>query len=172
MDNERFDSIAKLLALKVPRRAATVALTALAPLALARPEGAAKKKRKKKRCRLMQQPCGGSNGCCDGLHCGANGCAGGDVCHHDEGGACSDDCDCGGDLACSERYGYTCQYCSYPETECVWTDECCLETSICGDNGCGSGHAVCCQWEIGSLCYDDCDCCAESAASATCASRS
>jgi hypothetical protein len=43
----------------------------------------------------------------------------------------------------------------------VWTDECCLQDSICGDNGCGSGHAVCCQWTIGSFCYDDCDCCAE-----------
>ena len=109
----------------------------------------------------MQQPCGGGNGCCGGLHCAANGCAGGDVCHHDEGGSCSEDCDCGGDLACSERYGDTCQYCSYPETPCLWTDECCLNDSICGDNGCGSGHAVCCQWEVGSFCYDDCDCCAE-----------
>jgi hypothetical protein len=124
-------------------------------------EAAAKKKRKKKgaRCMSVRQACAGGR-CCGSLTCGDNGCAGNAVCYQNEGGACSGDCDCASDLLCSERKGDTCQNCSYPETPCTFTAECCLKDSICGYNGCVA-EATCCQWEIGSICYDDCDCCEE-----------
>lgn len=119
------------------------------------------KKRRKKgaRCMTLRQSCAGER-CCGGFGCGDNGCDGGAVCYQRAGGGCGRDCDCGGDLNCSERKGNTCQECGYPETPCTTTSDCCLSDSICGDNGC-AGQTTCCQWEIGSLCFDDCDCCAE-----------
>jgi hypothetical protein len=163
MDNNQFDGMVKVLALGVSRRGAAAGVAGLAALALGAPGEVAerhKRKKKKKRCMRAQQACQGKR-CCGGLHCGDNGCAGASVCHHDEGGSCSEDCDCAEDLNCSERHDDTCQYCGYPETLCTFTSDCCLKDSICGYNGCEDYDTVCCQWEIGSFCYDDCDCCAE-----------
>jgi hypothetical protein len=162
MDDERFDGMARVLALRISRRGATALFALLPPLALATREDSAAKKRKKKRrarCKTLRQSCAGG-ACCGSLGCGDNGCAGGAVCYQRQGGGCSGDCDCGGDLRCSERQGDTCQDCSYPETPCTYTAECCLKDSICGYNGCVL-EPTCCQWEIGSFCYDDCDCCEE-----------
>jgi hypothetical protein len=137
---------------------------AMARLGLAEDAAAKRKTKKRKkqatRCMTVRESCAGS-ACCGGLGCGDNGCDGGNVCYLHEGGDCWEDCDCRGDLNCSERRGYTCQHCAYPETLCWTTSDCCLDTSICGYNGCDDYNTVCCQWEIGSFCYDDCDCCGE-----------
>jgi hypothetical protein len=122
-----------------------------------------KRKRKKKgaRCMTLRQSCTNAR-CCGSLGCGDNGCDGGNVCFQHQGGSCTEDCDCGGDLKCSERFGDTCRDRGYPETPCEFTSECCLKDSICGDNGCDATfNTYCCQWEPGSLCSGDCDCCAE-----------
>jgi hypothetical protein len=168
VDHEPFDELARSTADTTSRRALIRLLAGggLGSMAsrLGFPAGAAakhKKRKKKKgaRCRTVRQSCAGG-ACCGYLGCGDNGCDGGNVCFQHEGGGCGRDCDCRSDLNCSERAGGACQDCGYPETPCITTPDCCLQDSICGYNGCAPG-TVCCQWEIGSLCYDDCDCCAE-----------
>ena len=167
MDHGDFDQIARSTADGASRRTLVRLLTGAAVGAAASRLGgaddaaASHKKRKKKgaRCKTLRQSCGGGR-CCGGLGCGNNGCASGAVCFQHEGGGCGRDCDCGGDLNCSERKNGTCQDCGYPESACNTTSDCCLSDSICGYNGC-VGQTTCCQWTIGSLCYDDCDCCEE-----------
>lgn len=167
MDHGRFDEIARSTMDGATRRTLVRLLgggvLGAAAAWLGRDDEAAArhKKRRKKgaRCKTLRQSCAGGR-CCGSMGCGDNGCAGGPVCFQYEGGGCGRDCDCGGDLNCSERHNDTCQDCGYPETPCDTTSDCCLSDSICGYNGC-VGQTTCCQWEIGSLCYDDCDCCAE-----------
>lgn len=162
MDRERFDGFARVLAHTTTRRGAAGGLAGLAALALAGPGSVVAKHKKKKgqRCMRLRQSCR-SGSCCGGLTCDNNGCDGGPACYQREGASCDRACDCAGEMGCSHRFGDTCQYCSYPQTECLWTDECCTNESICGLNGCNHTSAVCCQWEIGSFCYEDCDCCEE-----------
>ncbi len=167
MDHEPFDDLARSTADGASRRTLFRLLAGSAMGAAATRVGfpedvAAKhKKRKKKgaRCMTLRKSCSGRR-CCGSLGCGDNGCDGGAVCYQHEGGGCGSDCDCRGDLYCSERKGDTCQACGYPETPCITTSDCCLQDSICGYNGCAP-ETVCCQWEVGSFCYDDCDCCEE-----------
>jgi hypothetical protein len=169
MDAKHFDDLLRVNAYAPSSRRTAFLLLASGVfgsvewLGLAEDASARRKRKKRKkgaRCMTLRQSCD-SAGCCGGLGCGDNGCDGGNVCFQQQGGYCSGDCDCRGDMNCSERHGETCQHCGYPETLCWTTSDCCLSTSICGYNGCDDYSTVCCQWEIGSLCYDDCDCCGE-----------
>jgi hypothetical protein len=167
MDHEPFDELARSTAGGASRRtllrllAGSTLGAAATRVGFPEDVAAKHKKRKKKgaRCMTLRKSCAGGR-CCGSLGCGDNGCDGGAVCYQHEGGSCGSDCDCRGDLYCSERKGDTCQDCGYPETPCITTANCCLQDSICGYNGCAS-ETVCCQWEIGTFCYDNCDCCAE-----------
>jgi hypothetical protein len=110
-------------------------------------------------CRQLRETCSSAagNACCGALTCSDNGCVGDPVCLQDDGGPCTDRCDCRLGLECSDRFGNTCRSCALLQNGCISHDECCLASAACGSNIYGPG--VCCQ-QRGFACGLDSDCCA------------
>jgi hypothetical protein len=107
----------------------------------------------------MWESCSSAPGdtCCNALACSDNSCVGDPICVQDDGGPCTDRCDCRLGLECSDRFGNTCRSCTLLQNPCQSHDDCCLASAACGSNIFGSG--VCCQ-QLGGGCGLDSDCCA------------
>jgi hypothetical protein len=115
--------------------------------------------------------CTDTTGNCDcqvGTVCGANDTAAcGDetiCCKQNEGPACSQLCQCCGELLCSEREQkcVTLGSCSLLGEECAGDSECCLLNSVCGELPADCPADTRCCLEPGTLlthCRNDCDCC-------------
>ena len=169
MEDQRFDCLTHAFAAGITRRGlGSLTAAALSALSLAADADAKKKKKKKKKkpptppgptCKAVQTRCDFfAQDCCGAMKCGYTLCAFSDVCYVEEGGACSDQCDCDDHLACDERNGGVCTTtCKYPREQCATDDDCCLNASTCGTNVCGQSGR-CCQ-ASGGKCFENCDCC-------------
>jgi hypothetical protein len=161
VDSERFDALTKVFGHGITRREVTT-LAALAVAGVPTLEHVTAKKKKKPPappsvCRTVQQTCSGN--CCTGLGCGDNGCELEDVCFQNEGGACTQGCDCRADLNCSERQGDTCRDCGFEQADCDDDNDCCLNSTTCDEVvGCDFDSNVCCLG-LGEECVFHCDCC-------------
>ena len=132
-------------------------------------ETEAKKKRKKKRkpkppreiCRKPREACSSSpeQQCCSGLTCDDSGCNEGAFCLQNEGGTCTDSCDCRAGLECSERDDFSCQQCSLPQGPCDTAANCCLNASFCATSECADPQYLYCCQGLGAPCTAPCDCC-------------
>lgn len=147
MDGRRFDELARAASEARSRRgalgfAAGAALSAA--LGQINPLAAKKKgKNKKKKCRKLNQGCGGKKKCCKGLFCvdGTCGCQTGQIlsggkCINPEPPECDADTDCGADEICQDGV------CVPEAPECV-NDTDCNSDEICDDGVCVPEPAEC-----------------------------
>jgi len=80
-------------------------LAALGLSQTAAPAAARRGRRRRPRCRTVQQTCTASRQCCNGRVCLNNGCGAGSVCCSPSGGRCAADCDCCGSGICNFATG-------------------------------------------------------------------
>lgn len=173
MDGRSFDALTRAAASAASRRATLgmIAGAALAGTIATLSPLAAKKKgkgknNKKKKCRKLNQGCGGKKKCCKGFTCvdGTCGCATGTVpsggkCINPEPPECVDDNDCGANEFCAGGL-------------CVGIEVECQADGDCGDNeACISGFCECPEIEDGR-CIRRCESGADCPGASECANLS
>lgn len=131
MDGCRFDAWS--------RRSAALALGGgvAALLGLRRPAGADARKKRKRRCRRVEQPCGGRKKCCNDLLCDVTGTGVDRACCRDSQQPCATAGEqCCRDLVCGQITGLTGTRCCLPEGSgpCTETADCCIG-AVCSPQG-------------------------------------
>lgn len=156
MDGQNFDALTRAAAAATSRRgtfgmiAGTALAAALAKIELTDAKKKRKGKNKKKKCRKLNQGCGGKKKCCKGLSCTDGTCLkpvpepecennadcnSGEICQNGicvpEPPECENDSDCGNDELCQKG-------------ECIPEPPECVNDNDCGDNEqCQSGGCIC-----------------------------